>query len=116
MENTETQRHRDVGIRNHKTHNPDSLCVLCLLWFLIPTSLCLCVSVFSSDHLPSTENAKSTFPGIPFDPYPDVIYSIPPATTAPMLLIEPPRAFTPLTVVKSCTVSKSQMILPPVVS
>ena len=41
---------------------------------------------------------------------------IPPATTGPMLLIEPPCAFTEFTVWKSCTVSKSQMILPMPVS
>src|SRR5439155_19737294 len=54
-----------------------------------------------SPYLPSTEKARSTLPGIAVPEYPEVIKSIPPATVGAMLLIEPPRAFTPFTAWKS---------------
>jgi hypothetical protein len=46
-------------------------------------------------------NASSTFPGIPFPEYPDVMYNVPPAMTGAMLTIEPPCALIPFTVWKS---------------
>jgi hypothetical protein len=49
-------------------------------------------------YFPSTEKASNTFPGIAFPEYPEVMNSMPPATTGPILLMEPPRALTPFTV------------------
>src|ERR1039458_7840733 len=45
----------------------------------------------------------------PNAPYPEFTNSMPPVTTGPLALIDPPLAFTPLTVVKSRKVSKSQI-------
>jgi len=52
----------------------------------------------SEGHLPSTENARSTLPGVPpLVAYPDSTNSIPPAMAGPGPSKEPPRAGTPLT-------------------
>src|SRR5665213_4049946 len=57
-------------------------------------------------HLPSTENASSTLPGMPPHwPYPESTYNITPALTGPATSSEPPRAFCPLTVSYSRAVS-----------
>jgi hypothetical protein len=51
-------------------------------------------------HLPSTENANSTFPGIPPQiAYPEFTKTIPPAIAGPPPSMEPPLASTPLTVI-----------------
>ena len=64
-----------------------------------------------SGYFPSTENASSTFPPKPpHCGYPDVVSTIPSAIAGPPTSIDPPRPFTPLTVVNSCAVLKSQMM------
>ena len=68
-------------------------------------------------YFPSTENARNTFPAITGNrEYPAFAYSIPPTIVGPVPLIAPPLALIPFTVMKSCSVSKSQMILPLAVS
>ena len=49
-------------------------------------------------YLPSTENASSTLPGMPFWTYPELTKSIPPLIAGPATFSDPPRAGTPLTV------------------
>ena len=49
-------------------------------------------------HLPSTENARKTLPGMPFAAYPELTKSIPPAMAGPGPFREPPRAGTLFTV------------------
>src|SRR5262245_874332 len=57
----------------------------------------------------STPNASSTLPGRrPKVPYPELMKSIPPATTGAGPFIDPPLALTPLTVLKAWLVSKVQ--------
>src|SRR5580704_9652647 len=63
-----------------------------------------CVSINAYEtvqsHLPSTENANSTFPGIPPQiAYPEFTKTIPPAIAGPPPSMEPPLASTPLTVI-----------------
>src|SRR4029453_4547505 len=58
-------------------------------------------------------NARRTFPGSPPKRgYPELTNTIPPPTIGPAPSIEPPRAATPLTVVKVLAVSKSQSKCP----
>jgi len=72
------------------------------IWHLLP-----------SRHLPSTENASSTFPGIPpHTTYPEFTKSIPPPMAGPPPSSEPPLASTPLTVLYGPTVSKSHKMAP----
>src|SRR6266576_4190531 len=53
-------------------------------------------------HLPSTEKARSTFPGAaPKKAYPELTNSVPPTMTAPGPSSAPPCAFTPFAVLKS---------------
>ena len=62
-------------------------------------------------------NASSTFPGTaPLREYPDVTNTMPPATTTPGPSMEPPRAFTPLTVSNSRMVLKSHSTFPSAVA
>ena len=51
-----------------------------------------------SGYFPSTENASSTFPGVPFCTYPELTNNIPPLIAGPPTFSDPPRPGTPLTV------------------
>src|SRR4051812_27022438 len=61
-------------------------------------------------------NASSTLPGRrPNVPYPELTYTMPPATVGAGPFIDPPFAGTPFTVANSRLVSKVQTIAPSVV-
>src|SRR5207247_3324778 len=63
-----------------------------------------------------TPNASRTLPGrSPNVPYPELTYTMPPATVGAGPFIDPPFARTPLTVLNSRLVSNVQTIAPPLV-
>jgi len=52
----------------------------------------------ASGYFPSTVNASSTFPGMPFCTYPELMTRVPPLIAGPATFSEPPRPGTPFVV------------------